>query len=178
MPSMRLEHLKVLTAAELRDADFSFDVDEEAVGPFDGPALGRTVPVERYTKRYEMDDDGVVASNPEESMLAVVRGEGRVVGYIVVSRAWNHCAQIDDVAIDRAHRRTGMARALMDEAVRWAKARGLSMIRLETQSNNVAACRFYEKYGFRLGGFDRYLYVAIPARERPEVALFWYLAVD
>ncbi|WP_338864443.1 GNAT family N-acetyltransferase [Myxococcus stipitatus] len=175
---MRIEHLKVLMAAELRDADFSFDVDEEAAGPFDGPALGGTVPVERYTKRYEMDEDGVVASNPEESMLAVVRGEGRVVGYIVVSRAWNHCAQIDDVAIDRSHRRTGMARALMDEAVRWAKARGLPMLRLETQSNNVAACRFYEKYGFRLGGFDRYLYAAIPARERPEVALFWYLTVD
>ncbi|WP_342377154.1 GNAT family N-acetyltransferase [Myxococcus stipitatus] len=171
--------MKTLTGTELHGTDFSFDVDEEAVAPFDGPTLSRVVPVTRYTKRYSWDEAHVDASNPDTSMVAVVRGEdSRVAGYIVVSRAWNHCAQIEDVAIDRAHRRRGIARALMDEAVRWAKEQGLPSVRLETQSNNVPACRFYERYGFKLGGFDRYLYTAIPTQARSETALFWYLSID
>ena len=37
---------------------------------------------------------------------------------------------------------------------------------------NVSACLFYRHYGFILGGYDRYLYNALP--EKDEVALFWY----
>lgn len=50
-------------------------------------------------------------------------------------------------------------------------------IRLETQSNNLPAYRFYASYGFRLGGFDRLLYVAIDGIET-KTALFWYLFLD
>ncbi|GEN07681.1 streptothricin acetyltransferase [Myxococcus fulvus] len=175
---MRIEHVEKLTAAELSGSDFSFDVEEEAVAPFDGPTLSRTVPVTRYTKRYELEADLVETTDPAQSLIVVARSDGQVAGYILVSRAWNHCAQVDDFAVARSHRRQGLARALMDEAVRWTRERGLQTIRLETQSNNVPACRFYERYGFRLGGFDRYLYSAIPSQPRPEVALFWYLRVS
>jgi ribosomal protein S18 acetylase RimI-like enzyme len=65
----------------------------------------------------------------------------------------------------------------MDEAVVWAREKNLPGIRLETQSNNVAACRFYYRYGFRLGGFDRQLYAAL-GMEHPEVALYWYLFLE
>jgi streptothricin acetyltransferase len=45
---------------------------------------------------------------------------------------------------------------------------------LETQNINVAACLFYQRCGFTLGGFDRYLYRGLdPSTE--EVALYWYL---
>ncbi|WP_244658829.1 GNAT family N-acetyltransferase [Ciceribacter thiooxidans] len=46
----------------------------------------------------------------------------------------------------------------MNKAVLWAEAEGLNTIRLETQTNSVAACRFYQDVGFMLGGYDRYLY--------------------
>ena len=51
---------------------------------------------------------------------------------------------------------------------------GLPGIMLETQNNNVAACRFYESCGFHLGGFDRELYRGITP-DTDETALFWYL---
>jgi streptothricin acetyltransferase len=62
----------------------------------------------------------------------------------------------------------------MDLAVAWAKAQGLAGLTLETQSNNVPACRFYSRYGFTLGGYDRLLYRALD-RDTREVALYWYL---
>ena len=62
----------------------------------------------------------------------------------------------------------------MQKAVEWAKVKRLPGIMLETQNNNVTACRFYENFGFKLRGFDTYLYKGLtPATD--EIALYWYL---
>ena len=44
---------------------------------------------------------------------------------------------------------------------------------VETQNNNVAACKLYERCGFRLSGFDQDLYRGQDP-ETTEIALFWY----
>ena len=131
-----------------------------------------------YVKHYPHSNELPTATEPADTMLAAARRDGRLLGFILVSRAWNGCAQVDDLSVDRAARRGGIARALMDEAVAWAKERYLPMLRLETQSNNVPACRFYARYGFVLGGYDRFLYDAIRPGEPRETALFWYLRLD
>lgn len=46
-------------------------------------------------------------------------------------------------------------------------------VMLETQDNNVGACRLYEACGFEIGGFDRKLYRGI-ADVGEEVAVYWY----
>jgi streptothricin acetyltransferase len=61
----------------------------------------------------------------------------------------------------------------MDAAVGWARERGLHGVSLETQDNNLVACRFYLKYGFRLGGADCLVYDAFEA-VRNEIALYFY----
>lgn len=174
---MKIERVQTISPESLRKADFSFDVEEEAAPPFDGPALKNVAPVERYTKQYRVNLGIIDAPDASRSMIAVAREGCQVAGYIDASRAWNNCARIDDFAVDRAYRRQGLGRQLMDEAVCWAWDQGLRVVRLETQANNIPACRFYERYGFRLGGFDRHLYDEIPAHPRPETALFWYFSI-
>jgi len=76
--------------------------------------------------------------------------------------------------VDAQFPAAGTCRALIARAVEWAKAKNLPGIMLETQNNNVAGCKLYEKCGFKLGGFDRYLYRGLtPATD--EIALYWYL---
>jgi streptothricin acetyltransferase len=58
--------------------------------------------------------------------------------------------------------------------VAWARDRQLAGVMLETQNNNVAACRLYESCGFQLGGFDRCLYQGLHPGTH-EIALYWYL---
>ncbi|MGH8080719.1 MAG: GNAT family N-acetyltransferase [Lysobacter sp.] len=84
---------------------------------------------------------------------------------------------IDDIAVDAAARRSGAGSALIDRALAWAHERGLPGAMLETQDNNAAACRFYQRKGFVLGGFDRFHYANDPEL-RHETALFWYLKFD
>jgi streptothricin acetyltransferase len=62
----------------------------------------------------------------------------------------------------------------MERAIEWARSLDLPGLMLETQDINVKACRFYERMGFVLSGFDRHLYKAtLPGRD--EIALYWYL---
>ena len=142
-------------------ADFSAQVCGYVSPVFNQPVAQwplRTVRV--YHKDYGID--------PAEAWL----GE-RAVGHVVVSRHWNNLAYVDELAVDALARGQGVAKALLDVVRFWAVKQGLPGIMLETQNNNLPACRLYERCGFRLGGIDYLRYQAIDAASH-ETALFWY----
>ncbi|WP_223218215.1 GNAT family N-acetyltransferase [Rhizobium wenxiniae] len=159
----------------LAKADFSITVRQEALPPFEGPNLVNVQCVAPYEKKYPCDEALFEEAMASKRMIATANLSGDTLGYVAVSQAWNQCAEINDIMISRAYRGAGLGRALMDEAVSWAKENGLAIVRLETQTSNVSACRFYERYGFKLGGYDRHLYDALRQSDRSETALFWYL---
>ncbi len=173
----RIRTARLDDAQALSRADFSFAIAKEARGPF-VDSLGEITPVAPYTKTYGFDEVEFARHARETDLFAIVADlEGRgggPVGYALAAVDWSGFAVVDDIAVDRAYRGLGAARALMDAVRLWASGRRLAGIRLETQSNNLAACRFYERYGFALGGYDRHLYGALHPGTR-EVALFWYL---
>ncbi|KRW65235.1 streptothricin acetyltransferase [Pseudomonas sp. TTU2014-096BSC] len=159
--------------SRLAQCDFSFMVDAEFAEPFDGSRIIPVDPPYRKTYGFVPDDLAEYLNRPDaELFIAEVRDSP--VGYAAVSEGWNRFAVIDDIAVDASHRGNGIARRLMDAAVEWARGAALAGVRLETQSNNVAACRFYDRYGFVLGGYDRCLYQGMHPGT-PEVALFCYL---
>lgn len=166
--------------ASLAECDYAFRVTSEALGPFDGRGVThRTIDVAPYTKTYGFDDQVLLGFlGSEDRRLFVIADEDDApLGYAAASAAWNNFVGVDDLAVDATHRRTGAGRMLMDAIVAWARQRQAAGIRLETQTNNISACRFYERYGFVLGGFDRYLYAG-GTEHRSEVALYWYLIFD
>lgn len=77
--------------------------------------------------------------------------------------------------MDRERRGRGVGTRLMDCAKAWAQERRLHGLMLETQDDNLLACRFYRKYGMRIGGVDELLYAGFGSREK---AVFWYLELD
>lgn len=158
---------------ELAEAglDASFQVTEE-LRPYylDGCFGYDIVAVEPYRKSYRDDDDD--DDEEADGELFIARLGDRAAGAIALSAAWNGYARIDNILVDAGLRRSGVATALLHHATDWCRARRLPGLMLETQSNNVAACKLYERFGFRLGGFDLHLYGALAAPA--EIALFWY----
>ena len=131
-----------------------------------------------HTKRFQPDeiDYSTYISNPDK-MVFFAFVEGDLAGQIRVLKWWNGYAYIGSIVVDDKYRRQGVGRVLMDRVADWSKANGLPGIMLETQSNNVAACRLYERCGFVMGGFDEYLYKGLnPATD--EIALYWYLVFN
>ncbi|MFS2222381.1 GNAT family N-acetyltransferase [Pantoea sp. B65] len=174
-PAITVSPASATMLSSLSALDYSFRVDQEFVAVFDSPVSQNLKPVEIYEKHYFNDPQqfsGYVDSI--DSALFIARRQQQLLGYLAVSRNWNGLALVEDIAVDRPARQAGCGRALMDAAVQWAREQNLSGLVLETQSNNVAACLFYEKYGFELAGIDRALYRALNP-QRNEIALFWYL---
>ncbi len=162
--------------AKLASCDYSFPITEVALGPFDREKVSdRTIDVPPHRKTYDFSSEalGGHLERPEHQLFVAEEIVGQPVGYAAASVAWNRFVSVDDLAIDAANRRAGAGRRLMDIVVAWADRMKAPGLRLETQANNVAACRFYESYGFVLGGHDRHLYAGMVANAH-EVALFWY----
>lgn len=63
-------------------------------------------------------------------------------------------AFIQDLWVEPAHRRTGIARRLVQAALGHLGAQGVTQIRLETAAANEPARRLFESMGFRTGTID------------------------
>lgn len=160
---------------DLNRCNSAFIVDSKLVLHVENDRPNFTVvPISPYQKQYEASE--IVFDNeakPNQSIFFAYV-DGQLAGQIVLSQSWNGYAYVDAIAVETSFRKQGVGRALVEQTIAWAKARQLPGIMLETQNVNVAACLFYQRCGFELGGFDRYLYRATDPQTN-EIALYWYL---
>lgn len=63
---------------------------------------------------------------------------------------------IDNVKVDKNHRRKGIGTTLMKEAIKIAKKRKVDSIELVVNSDNTIAKRMYKKNGFEKTKKDHY----------------------
>lgn len=176
-PEITVRKAKLDDLHKLTYNDYSFLVDSIAVGPYTNLELTEFQAIQPYTKRYDLEIPSITEylDKNELALLLAVDASDTPVGHLAISRFWNGFASVDDIAIDVHVRRLGCASLMMSAAVDWAKECGLPGLRVETQHNNVAACKFYQNFGFRLGGYDAHLYDALSSEsETKEMALFWY----
>jgi ribosomal protein S18 acetylase RimI-like enzyme len=98
----------------------------------------------------------------------------KLVALIDVERErWRNAARVWNIGIDSAYRRRGLGRELMSRALAWARSENLRAVWLETQTNNLPACRFYQAMGFELCGIDDHFYSNDDMGVK-EVAIFWW----
>lgn len=175
---MKIE-IRELDQSSLQDVnkvDGSFQVDSRLVlSAIDGRIQYTVEPVPLYTKTYDFEplDYPSFIDNPDKTIFFAY-ADGKLAGQIILWVNWNKFAYIEDITVDVHFRRQGIGKLLMSRAVEWAKGKNLPGLMLETQDINVPACRFYERRGFVLGGFDHFLYKAmLPGSD--EIALYWYL---
>jgi len=158
------------------NSEFTFTVSGFALAQV-GQSVERweISPVEPYSKNYGIDSQEFCDyRDAADSTVLVAWLEDRAVGHVVLSKHWNGFAHVDELAVDISARRNGVARALLDVAQFWSRKQDLPGIMLETQNNNLAACKLYERCGFVVGGVDHMRYRGIDPQTR-EAAIFWYL---
>ena len=89
------------------------------------------------------------------SLLAVL--EGKTVGYLIY---WLLPSEIDvhNLAVDPAHRRRGIGKALLQAIMEEARQKGCSRVTLEVRKSNEAAQRLYQSLGFVAQGIRKDYY--------------------
>ena len=133
------------------------------------PLWGRLLPAYsegrwRYSVReFDQDERGEMCFPDEdydwESMsgdtlfLGAYEGE-QCVGLAVLQRGFFRYLYLADLKVKRSHRRRGVSARLMEKAGEAAREQGLMGVYTIAQDNNLSACLFYLKTGFRIGGLD------------------------
>jgi streptothricin acetyltransferase len=130
------------------------------------------VPVEPYKKILTVDpaEYSTFIDNPKK-VIFFADVEGIPAGQIKVIPWWNKFACIDELTVDTEFRGRGVGKALLERAIEWAREQDYPGLTLETQTNNVPACKLYEQCGFVLSGFDLNAYKNDPDC-RDEIALY------
>jgi len=111
---------------------------------------------------YPRSQDQFVASWRRcDGFLVAIQLESHtegIIGYVALTaHAAEGAAWINDLVVEREHRRHGAGTALLNAALEWAKSRGLRQVLVEVQTKNHPAICMCEKLGFAFCGFnDRY----------------------
>ena len=103
--------------------------------------------------------------------------DDKCVGKVKLRKNWNRYAYIEDIAVCKDFRGQGIGSALINISIEWAKHKNLHGLMLETQDNNLIACKFYHNCGFKIGSVDTMLYANFENNfeNNFEKAVFWYL---
>ena len=89
--------------------------------------------------------------------FTVAREEDVLVGYYCLSHVLDE-GSLDIIAAAPAHRRRGIADALLDAAWTETQALSLAFLTLEVRASNAPALALYEKHGFARVGLRRGYY--------------------
>lgn len=177
---MQIIQIDRLTNDALEGRDFSFKIKSLVARPYanlasiSSPASIQTTPIPEHTKSYGgVDDDFDAAKHASHKVIFALVDESKTVfGYAMAFKDWNNMVALHDFAVSGELRGQGYGKKLFKEVVAWASGLGVKGIRIETQDNNVTACRFYKGCGAVFGGYDEYLYAG--TGNAGETALYWY----
>ena len=84
--------------------------------------------------------------------------EDTCIGLAILQKGFFRYIYLYDLKVDQAYRGKGVGAQLIEQAKVVAKEAGYRGIYTIGQDNNLAACLFYIKNNFRIGGFDTEVY--------------------
>ncbi|HEY4659775.1 MAG TPA: GNAT family N-acetyltransferase [Gemmatimonadaceae bacterium] len=138
------------------------DAELRAIGKVFAEAVREGVYFGTDHYRFDMADERAwvrARAGRRGMMAAAFRPSGECVGFVAVERGRRkknqHTAFLDPLVVSRAHRRRGVGRALMLEAVSWARAQGIEKLWLGVFASNRRAIALYRSLGFEPDGRQR-----------------------
>ena len=99
--------------------------------------------------------------------------DGKCIGLAVMQRPFFKYMYLYDLKVSRVYRGRGVAQKLIEAAKAAAVQHGYLGIYTIGQDNNLAACLFYLKCGFRIGGLDTEVYKG--TKQEGKADIYFYL---
>ncbi|MEZ6024017.1 MAG: N-acetyltransferase [Hyphomonadaceae bacterium] len=108
-------------------------------------------------------------ADPRTRYRLALRG-GAIVGYCMMGAVDMEVDATDTLElhrlyVDRDSKGAGVAQALMDEALAWARAKGAKAMVLSVWESNARAQRFYRRYGFEHVGEHKFMVGRVADRD-------------
>lgn len=121
-----------------------------------------------WTYEFEMFDEVETMLFPDENYdIEQIENNGfaigayhndKCIGIAIYEFCWNKYIYLSDLKVNQEFRKKGVAAELIKEGQKVADAKGYKGIYTVGQDNNLAACKFYLKQGFEIGGLNTRVY--------------------
>lgn len=94
----------------------------------------------------------------ENAAIFVAESDNQIIGFVHIClreppdipiMVPRHYASINDLAVRRRFRRSGIGRSLIERAHQWARDKGVTQVELTVWEFNKEAIAFYEKLGYK-----------------------------
>lgn len=99
--------------------------------------------------------------------------DNKCVGLAIYEYNWNKYLYLQDLKVNRQFRKMGIAGALIKEGQKTAKDLDYKGLYTIAQDNNLAACQFYLKEGFEIGGLNTHDYQHTQQEDKADI--YFYL---
>lgn len=94
------------------------------------------------------------------------------VGLAILQDDFFAYSYLYDLKVNQAYRKQAIASRLLKDCQQIALSRGFRGIRTIAQDNNLAACLFYLKQGFVIGGADAHCYKGTPQEGKTDIHFY------
>lgn len=158
-----------------RHHDGSFGLNERLLGiPYlkDYDAIPDNRPTDLF-RHFNLSNWCLLSGRREQSWIGGALIAWNTIGVDMLENR-EDLAVLWDLRVHPNERRQGVASALFEQAIVWAQSRGCRALKIESQNNNVPACRFYATQGCRLKEVVAGAYSDFP----DEIQLLWYKEFD
>lgn len=150
------------------------------------PLFGRMIPsydgknwdysVEKWAQTTEMrfpDEEYDYDAMVKHSVFLGAYDGGVCVGLAILQQAFFKYMYLCDLKVNAPYRRAGVGAALMAKAREVAAQAGYGGIYTIAQDNNLGACLFYLRSGFRIGGLDTEVYKGTKQEGKTDILFYW-----
>lgn len=117
-------------------------------------------------ENYDFD-----AMQSNSVFIGAYEGE-KCVGLVIIQDAWMKYMYLYDLKVSSECRHGGVGTKLLEKAKEVAASRGYRGIYTIGQDNNLAACKFYVKSGFTIGGFDNHVYTGTSQEGKADIIFY------
>jgi ribosomal-protein-alanine N-acetyltransferase len=93
----------------------------------------------------------------DDSLFTVAIQDNEIVGFSITRQMADE-AELQNIAVIKTHQRQGIADALVNSVLDWAKKQEIQAIYLEVRESNDSAIALYTKHGFKPIGLRRDYY--------------------
>lgn len=159
-------------------------VDAEALAAFAERSFtetfGHLYPPEDLTSyveaKYRPHVVAAEIAEPDTRYRLALR-DGAIIGYckmgvVDMEVDATDALELHRLYVDSSAKGAGVAQALMDEALAWARGKGATLMYLSVWENNARAQAFYRRYGFEHVGEHRFMVGRVADRD-----FIWRLAL-
>ena len=116
--------------------------------------------------RFPLDREflEVLIQHHEDDLLIIAEIDGNPVGFCMGSLYYK-AAELVFFGVSEEHRRKGIGTAMLNEFINRGKSKGAEKFFTDVHTNNEAAIKLYENFGFEKGCMVFYMFKDWPSAE-------------